>query len=139
MLGTSNQVFYQDTTTQVAIITTIGLVIVALIGIFTAKVTSGARKEIQVKSFEASKSADVAKDFALALEAKKVLIDSLEDRVRFLEDQTYRQAKRIEELERREDEYTEQRRAAASLERSYAREVDDLRALVEEQKRKRGT
>lgn len=128
--------FYQQTTTQVAIITTIGLVIVALIGVITAKVTAGARTEIRANREDASKSAKIAKDYADALEAKNALIESLEQRVKYLENQDTRKTGQIKELERREDEHLEQQRAAAALERNYAREIDDLRVLVDELKRK---
>lgn len=128
--------FYQQTTTQVAIITTIGLIIVALIGVITAKVTSGARVEIKANREDASKSAKVAKDYAEALEAKNALIESLEQRVKYLETQDARKSAQIKELERREDEHLEQQRAGAALERNYAREIDDLRILVDELKRK---
>lgn len=138
ILGES-QAFYQQTTTQVAIITTIGLIIVAIIGVYTAKLTAGARAEMKSSASEASKSADIAKDYALALEAKKALIDSMEVRIRYLEEQYNRQMTRIDELERREDECLEQQRAAAALERSYTREIEDLRFIVDELKKNRST
>lgn len=125
ILGAGSAPFYHDTTTQVAIITTIGLIITALIGVFTARITSGARHE-------ATESADIAKDYASALRAKAALIDSLEERVQYLETHVDDCKKKVDEMERREDEYREQQRIASGLERNYSRELDDLRSLVEE-------
>lgn len=90
-----------DTTLQVAIITTVGLVVVALIGVITAKVTTGARRESQSNADSASKSAAIAKDYAAALEAKNALIESLEARLVFVEDQNAHLLDRLDKLERR--------------------------------------
>lgn len=118
----------QDTTVQVTLITTIGLIVIGLIGVWTAKVTSGARKEAKVSSTEASQAADIAKDYAAALGAKNALIASLEDRLKFLEDQNTDLIGRVEECERRDDEHDEQKRAASLLERGYDTELAELRA-----------
>lgn len=80
-----------DTSIQAAIITTIGVIAVSLIGVLTAKITSNARKE-------ATHSADVVKDYVAALEAKDALVNALEQRVSFLEAQNKGMEERIADL-----------------------------------------
>lgn len=119
-----------DTTIQVTFITTGGLVAVGLIGVWTAKITSGARKEAKDNAVSASNSAEIARDYAAAAGAKDALIGALEGRLLFLETQNKELLERVEELERRDEEHNEQQRAAALLERDYAREIDDLRTQL---------
>lgn len=119
-----------DTTIQVTVITTLGLIIVAIIGTFTAKITSNSRREAANNAEEASKSAAIAKDFAAALGAKDALIESLEARLEFLEEQNKRLIARIQDVERMAEEHYEQQRASALLEREYSQEIAQLRAEV---------
>lgn len=126
-----------DTTIQVTAITTVGLIVVAVIGTFTAKITSASRKEAADNAEDASKSAAIAKDYAAALGAKDTLIVSLEARLKYLEEQNERLILRIREVERMAEEHYEQQRAAALLERDYSREISDLRAELNEIKRER--
>lgn len=120
-----------DTTLYVAIITTMGLIVVAGIGVVTARITSGARKDVQIKADEASKSAEVAKDFAAALGAKDALILSLDKRLQFVEEHDEKCTKRVEDLEARFDEGEEQRRAASAIERDQRDEIDQLRKEID--------
>lgn len=124
-----------DTTVSVTLITTAGLIAVGLIGVWTAKITSGARKEAKDNAVSASNSAEIARDYAAAAGAKDALIGALEGRLHFLEEQNKELLERVEELERREEEANEQQRAAALLERDYAREIDDLTAKVAQLRR----
>lgn len=126
-----------DTTVSVTLITTAGLIAVGLIGVWTAKITSGARKEAKDNAVSASNSAEIARDYAAAAGAKDALIGALEGRLLFLETQNKELLERVEELERRDEENDEQRRAAALLERDYAREIDDLRSQLAELRRDR--
>lgn len=119
-----------DTTVQVAAITTIGLIVVAVIGVYTAKITAGARKEAIDNASAAAISAEVARDYVAALEAKDALNSSLEERLNFVERENDLLRKRVTELERREDEHAEQRRAAGLIERSYSNEIAELRAAI---------
>lgn len=123
-----------DTTVLVAIITAVGLIAVALIGVWQIKVTSQAKKDTRINADAASKSAEIAADYAAALEAKKALISSLESRLEFLESQNQRLIERLDEVERRNEEYDEQQRAASLLERNYAKEIDELRAELDKLK-----
>lgn len=118
------------TTIAVTVITTAGLVIVALIGVFTAKITSGARRDARANAEDASKSAEIARDFAAALGAKDALIKSIEDRLLFTEERERQCQLRLDELERRADEYDEQRRAASLIERSQRQEIEDLQQEI---------
>lgn len=117
-----------DTTVQVSLITTLGLIVVALISVATAKITSGARRESQNNAANAEKSAEIAKDYAAALVAKDTLIQSLEDRLAFMEHQNELLSKRLEDLERRAEENDEARRTAALIERANHDEISSLRA-----------
>lgn len=130
MLTVTHNIASVDTAVQVSIITTIGLVIVALIGVLTAKITSGARKEAQTNAIAAADSAKIVLDFVAALEAKDALIASLEGRIKYLEDHNERCEQRIEDLEARIDEHAEQQRASAVIEREYYRELEELRAKL---------
>lgn len=90
----------QNATVQAAIVTSIGLIIVALIGVFTARAAAGSKKDAKQSSESASISAQTAKDYADALKAKDAFIGSLEDRLKYIE-------KRLEDCEnerRRDDE-----------------------------------
>lgn len=126
-----------DTTVQVSVITSIGLVVVSLVGVLTAKVTSGARKDAQTNAIAASKSADIARDYVAALDAKDALVKSLEGRIQFLEERNEACDRRIAELEIRLAENEEQQRAAAIIEREQHRELEDLRARVSQHSSKR--
>lgn len=126
-----------DTTIQVTLITTLGLIAVGLIGVWTAKITSGARKEAKDNAVSASNSAEVARDYAAAAGAKDALIEALENRIKFLEDQNANLAERVVECERRDEEHDEQQRAAALLERNYAGEIDSLAAQIAQLRRDR--
>lgn len=119
-----------ETTVQVTLISTLGLIVVAIIGVITAKITTGARRESQVNAAHAEKSAEVARDYAAALEAKDTLIESLEHRLEYMERQNEISLKRIEELERRAEENDESRRAAALIERAQHNEISSLRAEI---------
>lgn len=89
----------QNTTIQTAIITSVGLIIVALIGVFTARATANSKKEAKQSSESASVSAQMAADYAEALKAKDAFINSLEERLAYIEE-------RLEECEqeRRNDD-----------------------------------
>lgn len=119
-----------DTTIQVAIITTLGLVIVAIIGRSTQKSTSKAKSEAQNNAEEASKSAEVAKDYAAAVAGKDALLQSMNERLKFVEQHDENCTKRLEELERRSIEDEEAKRSASLLEREFRElqeEVEKLR------------
>lgn len=126
-----------DTTISVTVITTIGLIVVALIGWVTAKTTSNAKKDAQINAEEASRSAQMARDYAAALGAKDALISSIEARLIFVEEHDDACTKRLEELEVRVEEGEEQRRAASVIERSQSAEIDELREEIERLKKKR--
>lgn len=82
-----------STTTGAALITAIGVIVVAVIGLFTAKFSSDARK----KSEEAS--SDV-KGYLEALKAKDEFIDSLERRIKSLEEERNDLLRRLDTLEK---------------------------------------
>lgn len=126
-----------DTTVTVSLITVVGTIVIGLIGVWTTKITSGARKEAKDNAVSASNSAEIARDYAAAAGAKDALIGALESRLQFLEGQNRELLDRVEELERRDEEHNEQQRAAALLERDYAREIDDLTTQVRELRRDR--
>lgn len=124
-----------DTSVQVSIVTAIGLIVVAVIGVWQVKLTSGAKKEAsnardkaKSNALDAAGSAQIAKDYAAALEAKNAHIASLEERINFLEEQNNILTSRIQEIERRSEEHYEQQRAASLLEREYVTELSALRA-----------
>lgn len=121
------QTVVHDTTIIVTIITTVGLIAVAIIGQRQVKATNGAKNEARENAEAASKSATVAKEYAAVIGAKDAHIASLESRLKFVEDQNKRLIVRLDEIERRDEEHHEQQRAASLLERDYAREIDDLR------------
>lgn len=126
-----------DTTVTVTVISTVGVILVGLIGVWTAKITSGARKEAKDNAVSASNSAEIARDYAAAAGAKDALIGALEKRVLDLEDRDKKCSERLDELERRDEEHNEQQRAAALLERNYAGEIDDLRTQIAKLRRDR--
>lgn len=119
-----------DTSVQVTIITTVGVVVVALIGVFTARITTGAKRDALSNAESASTSAAIAKDYAGALGAKDALIASLLDRVEFLEKRDEECTKRVEDLEIRVSEGEEQRRSASILEHQHFEEVTKLQAEI---------
>lgn len=84
----------QTTTLSAAIVTSLGLIAVALIGFVTARVTTGARKGAKRSSELAAASAQIAKDYAEAIKAKDTFIASLKERLLFIE-------KRLDECEGR--------------------------------------
>lgn len=120
-IGTTN------TSVQVTAITTAGLIVVAIISIFTAKITSGARKDSKNNAEKASKSAEIVNDYAAALNAKDALIDSIQARLGFVEEHDKNCIMRLEDLERKLEENDEQQRASSLLERDCRREISDLR------------
>lgn len=93
-----------DTTSQAALITAFGVIVVAMIGFFSAKVSSGARDTAKESSKEASQSATLAKGYVEALKAKDELIYTLENRVKVLEAERILMTRRIDHLEGRKDE-----------------------------------
>lgn len=120
-----------DPTVLVTVITTIGIIAVAVIGTYTARITSGARKEALDSANSASRSADLAKDYAAALGAKDALIESLHTRLEYIEEVEKRCGERLEELEKREEEHEEQRRASHIIERDQSRRIDELQAQLD--------
>lgn len=93
-----------NSTLQAAVVTSVGLVVVALIGIVTARVTTGAKRGAKKSSESAAASAKIAKEYAEALKSKDAFIDSLKERLEFVE-------KRLDECEgRREIERSAKRR-----------------------------
>lgn len=123
-----------DTSVTVAIITTVGLIVVAAIGVWQVTVTNraktaatSAKEEAKDNAVEAATSAQMAKDYAAAMGVKDALVASLESRVNFLEEQNQKLIERLDEFERRDEEHHEQQRAAALIERDYANEIDQLR------------
>lgn len=116
-----------DTTVQVTLITTVGLIVVAVIGVWQVKVTSSHKRDAET-------SAGVAADYAAALGAKDALLTAYEARLKFLEEQNRNLIERVDDLERRDEEHYEQQRASAILEREYAREIAELKAAIEELK-----
>lgn len=119
-----------DTSVQVTVITTLGVVVVALIGVFTARITTGAKRDALSNAESASTSAAIAKDYAAALGAKDALIASLLDRVEFLEKRDEECTKRVEDLEIRVSEGEEQRRSASILEHEHFQEVTKLQEEI---------
>lgn len=127
-----------DTTVLTALISAVGLIIVSIIGVWTAKVTYGAKKEANVAKEEARSSsedalsaAQMARDYAEALGAKDALITSLKTRVEFLEAENDRFLKRLDDFESKEVEHRAQQQAAALIERNYAEEIDQLREEID--------
>lgn len=123
-----------DTTVQVTVITTVGLIIVAVIGVWQVKVTTNAKKdassakdEAKTNAAEAIVAAQMAKDYAAAMGIKDATIAALEKRVQILEAQNEKLESRLDEMERRDEEHHEQQRAAGLIERNNADEIKTLR------------
>lgn len=107
---------------------------VALIGVFTAKITSGARKDAKTNADQASRSAAIAGDYAAALGAKDALLESVNARLKFVEEHDENCTSRVEELERRLSESDANRREISDVERRYYEEVSKLRAELRQVK-----
>lgn len=127
-------VLASDTTVQVTIITTLGLIIVAVIGVWQVKVTTNAKKEAGTAKDEAKNNAaealvaaQMAKDYAAAMGIKDATIAALEKRVEICESENARLSARLDDFERRDEEHREAQRAAALIERSNASEIEGLR------------
>lgn len=128
-----------DTTVQVTLISTAGLIIVAVIGVWQIKVTNkaktaanSAKDEAKTNAEEAVLAAQMAKDYAAAMGVKDALVASLQDRVEYLEEQNTKLIARLDEFERRDYEHHEQQRAAALIERSNSEEIGQLRRELHE-------
>lgn len=124
-----------DTTVQVALITTLGLIIAAIIGVRTAKITYGARDEAKTKAQEASKSAKAAQDYAEALEERKAAAELLEARLERVEQHHRDCTDRLEEMKRRLDESDQTRQLSGIIEHDQHEEIKKLQAEVETLKR----
>lgn len=94
----------QNTTVQAAVVTSLGLIIVALIGVLTAWMTSRYKRNSHETSMSATWSAmvvkDLTNDFTLVLEEKDSVIKELEES--------------LEDCERREGALKRRRRKAAT-------------------------
>lgn len=119
-----------DTSVQVTMITTIGLVLIAVIGGGFTWLTSRSKKEAKTSSEEASNSAQLAKDYAAAVGGKDALIGTMDQRLKFVEAEKENCTKRLDEVERRLEEDAEAKRAAALLERQRVTEIEELREEI---------
>lgn len=133
-----------DTTIQVTLISTAGLILVALIGVLQIRVTNKAKTaattakdEAKTNAEEAVVAAQMAKDYAAAMGVKDELVASLKGRVEYCEEQNRRLIARLDEFERRDEEHHEQQRAAALIERSNAEEISQLRRELDALSRRR--
>lgn len=127
-----------DTTIQVTLISTVGLILVAIIGVWQIKATNeaktiatSAKNEAKTNAEEAVIAAQMAKDYAAAMSVKDSLVASLQGRVEYLEEQNIRLMERLDECERRDEEHHEQQRAASLIERTNFEEINRLRRELE--------
>lgn len=123
-----------DTSVMVTVISTVGLIVIAIIGVWQVKVTNKAKtdantakKEAQSNAADAATAAQMAKDYAAAMGVKDALVASLESRVAYLEEQNQKLIERLDEFERRDEEHHAQQQAAYLIEHRYSEEIDELR------------
>lgn len=123
-----------DTSVSVTLISTAGLIILGIIGVWQVKVTNRAKSaantakdEARSNAEEAAVAAQMAKDYAAAMGVKDSLVAALEARVAYCEEVNKKLTERLDEAERREHENLVAQQAAGALERDYAQEIDQLR------------